>query len=702
MTAAAQPETSPTPDPVRQHVEMIHQLAAGVDGLLVVSAFNASLKDDKGTITHHRVGDIDGMVDAITAHSSTPHVNVYSGLQVMRRGLARGQRGGEKDIVAVLGLVADMDSDTGHSSGVYPIDPNYVIETSPGNLQPMWLFEKPLSAATAKVIAKQLKDATGSDHGTGDITHVWRVPGTLNWPNHKKLERGRPEQPATVNVHHEWDGSLTNTTELAVALSAFAAAEAEARPVEIGEIPDVNGVEVSIKAAGLLGANEVANRSEHAAKVVEALGFDGHSAEIACALFLAASGDWLDRYPSKDAAQKDFARLWGKYGVPHVEARQRASDFAEKLGRKAGKEPPKADNDNRPQIPVVDPGDWDGQPIPERQWYIEGVIPGSQVTLLSGDGGTGKSLLAYQIGVAGALGVKTIGLAPSEGRVIYLAAEDDTDELRRRGFDILTSMSRRFADLAGKMRILPMAGLNAELMFINPDRQPQFTDFATKIGNLVKEFRPQLLILDTSADLYGADENNRVHVRFFVTMLRKLAMDYKLAILLLSHPSVSGMASGSGTSGSTAWNNSVRSRLYLTADRDDEDLRLLKGMKANYGRKGGELRLRWQDGTFVLDDGKPSAAAGLINKQAETTFKQLLSLFNRTGQTVSDVTGTNYAPAKMARHPDAKGHSKKVLAEAMQRLLDRGEVKIVMDGPPSRQRKRLILASEDFGPKEAA
>ncbi len=366
-----------------------------------------------------------------------------------------------------------------------------------------------------------------------------------------------------------------------------------------------------------------------------------------------------------------------------------------------------AANDNNPPAgkapwQAIDPADYAGKPVPARQWYIDGIVPARNVTLLSGDGGTGKSLLALQIATAGALGIGTLDLKPRPGRTLVLAAEDEWDEVHRRLFDICAANHADLSDLRGMMRVLPLAGHDAELARPDRNKVMQPTERMQWLVDNLVAFRPALVVLDTSADLFGGDEINRNQVRWFVSTLRGLAMELDTAMMLLSHPSVQGMQTGTGLSGSTAWNNSVRSRLYLTADRDDEDLRLLKGMKANYGRKGGELRLRWQDGTFVLDDGKPSAAAGLINKQAETTFKQLLSLFNRTGQTVSDVTGTNYAPAKMARHPDAKGHSKKVLAEAMQRLLDRGEVKIVMDGPPSRQRKRLILASEDFGPKEAA
>ena len=38
-------------------------------------------------------------------------------------------------------------------------------------------------------------------------------------------------------------------------------------------------------------------------------------------------------------------------------------------------------------------------PIPARPWHVEGLIPGRTVTMLGGDGGVGKSLLALQLAV---------------------------------------------------------------------------------------------------------------------------------------------------------------------------------------------------------------------------------------------------------------------------------------------------------------
>ncbi|MDX0555559.1 DUF3987 domain-containing protein [Sinorhizobium medicae] len=315
---------------IRTHCEMLHSLAQGIDGVLVSSVFFANPHggdDVSGAVAHHVIGDVDGMVEEIMAHSTTPHANCYAGLQVMRRGLARGKRGTEADIVAVLGLVVDLDADTG-KVGEVPIDPNMVIETSGGNFQPFILFDRAISPAEAKPLAAALKRATASDHGTADVAHVWRIPGTLNWPNAKKLARGRPAEPIAVNVASPWDGTLTSVNDLRAALEPWNAPIATTASVALSDLPSLDGIAISEYAATLLAACGLEDRSEHAARVVEQLAFDGHTAEQAASLFLSAEGDWLHRYPTQDRAQKDFVRLWGKFGEPLVQGRAEQAEAA--------------------------------------------------------------------------------------------------------------------------------------------------------------------------------------------------------------------------------------------------------------------------------------------------------------------------------------------------------------------------------------
>lgn len=74
-----------------------------------------------------------------------------------------------------------------------------------------------------------------------------------------------------------------------------------------------------------------------------------------------------------------------------------------------------------------------GKLVPRREWLVPDLIPGGTVTMLGGDGGTGKSTLALGLAVA------TVAGSPRAGRSIegcgpaaFLSAEDDADELHRR------------------------------------------------------------------------------------------------------------------------------------------------------------------------------------------------------------------------------------------------------------------------------
>ncbi len=340
---------------IRAHVEMLHQLAQGIAGKFVVSTFFANpTGEDKagGIISHHPVGDVDGMVDAVMAHAETPNANVYICPNLMRPSLERGKKGSEADVMAVLALVADMDDDTGRS-GHMPIDPNYVVESSHGNFQCFVLLDRPLPPSEAKPLAKALKLAANADHCTVDVSHVWRVPGGLNWPNAKKLARGRSPEAVAVAIAQPWDGSLVDVDELRSTLEPWSGKESvSGQLVTLGELPSVGDIETSETAALMLATDDVGDRSAWASKVVEQLAFDGLTAEQACAVFLAATGNWFKRYDTKDPV-KDFERMWPKFGAHHAEERELGTQASAGIIAKfksAGATPVAA-NDN---VPVVE------------------------------------------------------------------------------------------------------------------------------------------------------------------------------------------------------------------------------------------------------------------------------------------------------------------------------------------------------------
>ncbi|SEM02379.1 RecA-family ATPase [Roseovarius tolerans] len=338
-----------------------------------------------------------------------------------------------------------------------------------------------------------------------------------------------------------------------------------------------------------------------------------------------------------------------------------------------------------------------GKAVPARQWLVDGLVPQKTVTLFSGDGGTGKSLLALQLAVAVSTERAWIGNPVSKGRVIYISAEDDDDELHRRVDDILRAEGCSYSALAG-LTLRSLAGEDA-LLAVDSQLALMKTALFEELDARAAEDTPALIVIDTLADVYPANENDRAKVRQFVGILRGLALKRNCAVMLLAHPSLTGLNSGTGTSGSTAWNNSVRSRLYLSRISDngyeaDPDARVLTTMKANYGRIGGEINVRWQAGVFVAQAWPTGFEALAVGAKGERVFLQLLDQHIETGVRVSQSGGRNYAPKLFAEHPDNEGCTQRAFRTAMSSLFARKTITISEDGPPSKRRSFIMRAAQ--------
>lgn len=330
--------------------------------------------------------------------------------------------------------------------------------------------------------------------------------------------------------------------------------------------------------------------------------------------------------------------------------------------------------------------------VKPREWLVGELVPQKKVTLFSGDGGTGKSLLALQLAVAVSTGRGWIGKAVSEGSVIYMSAEDDDDELHRRVDDILRAEGCRYDDIAG-LTLRSLAGEDA-LLAVESGVTLMSTELFKELDRRAVDETPALIVIDTLADVYPANENDRAKVRQFIGILSGLALNRDCAVLLLGHPSLTGLSSGTGSSGSTAWNNSVRSRLYLSRITDagyemDPDRRVLTTMKANYGRIGGETHMKWTNGVFIAEQAEQGLDAMAAGAKAQRVFMKLLATFTAQGRQVNHAGGPNYAPKQFAEHPDSEGMTKRAFKAAMEGLLAAEKITIAQEGPASRPRSYI-------------
>lgn len=248
----------------------------------------------------------------------------------------------------------------------------------------------------------------------------------------------------------------------------------------------------------------------------------------------------------------------------------------------------------------IDPREWEGQPVKPREWIVDDWIPKDEVTLLYGDGGVGKTLLAQQLGTTAAAGLSWLGKKTRPCRVMLFLCEDGPDELHRRQRDIAKAYGISLAEL-GNLRLTSRQ--NEDNLLATWDRSGAMK--LTSVWHTLRDdaiaFRADVVIIDTLADTFGGSEIDRLQVNSFGKgCLGRLGKEIGGTVIALGHPSRAGRDTGEGSSGSTAWNNAVRSRLYLEHMKNDPTMsvRILSNKKLNYGARGAQIKLRWARGAF--------------------------------------------------------------------------------------------------------
>jgi RecA-family ATPase len=186
--------------------------------------------------------------------------------------------------------------------------------------------------------------------------------------------------------------------------------------------------------------------------------------------------------------------------------------------------------------------------------------------------------------------------------------------------------------------------------------------------------------------------------------MRGLAIASGAAVILASHPSLTGISSDTGMSGSTAWHNGPRARGYFkkATDSEGDDLRVLEWRKNNYGPISENIVLRWRNGVYVPEPREGTLEQLAAEAKTDNLFLDLLRRFTKQQRNVSPSRSPTYAPTIFAGQREAKEAKIKAKAftDAMERLLAANKIKIVKEGPPSRQRERIAEAgSADDDPR---
>ncbi len=581
-------EISPDSDQMYQHLD--HLFGRALDGLVEIAWTNA-----KGAPVFGRLFELDQLEDAAefaANENRASGVNVYVGGALrkpttQRTGNPSDDRTEDDDFLEAWACWSDFDKD-GAARAAFrlaePAPPTFGVVTGRHPHQrAQFYFDQETSETDPAALSAQLRgiaSVLGGDTTVCNPGRILRLAGSIAWP----YKPGRIVEMTSIAKL----GPRKTIYYLPGALAKAYPPLDLHQPLDQG-ITDIVG-RLSVR------------------KVMAAIrrGDQWHNH------MLKLTGNWVERGLNDDEILATAESLT----LPGYTADQTRADMARMI-RGAREKWAKPDVEHPVGDDATEGERPDSRPFPAtdlvgtapaRKWLVQDWIPLNTVTSLYGDGGTGKTLLAQQLAYAADQGGLWLSLAVQKAVSLCVFCEDQRDELHRRHEAIKAAMGHQIGNPFADVHLWPRVGHDNLLVTFDAQGKPQESPFFQAVLAEVQRLQAQLLILDTAADLFGGNEIDRVQVNHFVKAVVARAIrkaneaGRDMAVLLLAHPSVAGMASKSGTSGSTAWNAAVRSRLYLTKPEDGgSDERVLTRMKANYANAGDEtaMPLLWKDGVLI-------------------------------------------------------------------------------------------------------
>ena len=276
-------------------------------------------------------------------------------------------------------------------------------------------------------------------------------------------------------------------------------------------------------------------------------------------------------------------------------------------------------------------------PIPEERFIIERWIPRGYLSSLYGAGGVGKSFLAMMAAVGIVSGTSWLGYDCEPGNVLAVMCEDDERELVRRLYKIAAGLGVDAGALASRLFITPRLGLMNQMMQFHGGGVPTTTELYRNIRAEAKRTAAKLVIIDNAAQTFPGNENDRGQTTAFLNSLVGIAQDIDGAVLLLGHPPKTGSHQFSG---STAWENVPRSRMWFEAKPDTADEYVLHLSKTNRGKPFAiNLKIKNDGWGLVENVGeaevvKPARARGRPSK-ADQTIRLTEDLYHAEQQPIS-------------------------------------------------------------------
>lgn len=430
-------------------------------------------------------------------------------------------------------FVADWDE--GEPEKIEGLSPTIVVQTSPGRWQEVYIHA-PLGREEASADYKALARRLGCDIGpSGDPVHLWRVPGTVNYPHPRKKREPSPSK---------WDGKVNGKVVLPTVVQQVGA--------QTTEWPGRRqGAKLPIWLHNALRRKyDVGQRSEQFHKVV---------------LSLAKLG----------------------WGIDDIAEMLEGHDLGEKYGRRLGAEIERSIGKSELTVPAVislEDGLIEFNPfdkVKEIEYLVYPYLPRGEVTLVDGDPGVGKTSLILRMVYQLLTGQECPGIKPTKigARTLYFSVEADYERVT--------------------LPLLLGMGLKEKVGFYHHTKPFGLTEEGIeKLQELIEKLKIEVIVFDSLVSYMpdGFDMNSYKDADHVMQRLTAVARSYNCSVIAVRHNSKAAkdkaMFRGMGSIGFAA---AARSQWVVREDGEVEGQYIMAHTKAQYTQEGPSLIYQFQN-----------------------------------------------------------------------------------------------------------
>ena len=430
------------------------------------------------------------------------------------------------------------------------------------------------------------------------------------------------------------------------------------------------------------------------------------------------AGNWQGEYPSQSEADQALINIIGFYSKNREQVarifrasalgqrdKAKRSDYMNRMLSKAfDRDSALAKVSIQLANPFEKPAEEDAQTFnlrellerastePDTEFTTERLTPVEDVTLLSANGGVGKTYLALQWGLSIAAGRQFFGLDVTQSPILFATAEDRRKECGKRLAAICADMHLLLPNQFTKQAhdSFHLWEILGKPLWIEDKTNAAGVPTLTMIElerRIVATGARQVFI-DNASSVFCANHNDNVQVTAFISYLRRMAERTKCNVLILAHVSADNATKGAAKTyyGSTAWHNSVRSRIFMelkaAQDGMDEHINVVHE-KSNYGKLAEPFKLQRNGETGVLRllSGREIAQAidENISNTAAEVFEDIKAIFEK-GEHVNTATqgpSTTYLNLSQHfpnRYKESDRKRKEEVKLAIRKLADEGRI----------------------------